>query len=228
MMKRWIMPLSLLLALGAAVPALALDVSHLTDREAVSGLQEALNKGASAAVGRLGALDGFWGNDTVRIPLPDTLRKAEKLLNSMGLGKQADELKLTLNRAAENAVKEAKPILVGAIRNMSWQDAKGILTGGETAATDYFRRTTSDALAGRFLPIVSKATGRLKLADKYNAYAGQAAKLGLLSEQEANLDQYVTHKAMDGLYYMIAEEEKAIRRDPVGQASKILRKVFGG
>ncbi|WP_205881870.1 DUF4197 domain-containing protein [Leeia aquatica] len=228
MMKRWIMPVSLLLALGAAVPALALDVSRLTDREAVSGLQEALNKGAAAAVGRLGALDGFWGNDTVRIPLPDTLRKAEKLLNSMGLSKQADELKLTLNRAAESAVKEAKPILVGAIRNMSWQDAKGILTGGETAATDYFRRTTSDALAGRFLPIVSKATGRLKLADKYNAYAGQAAKLGLLSEQEANLDQYVTHKAMDGLYYMIAEEEKAIRRDPVGQASKILRKVFGG
>ena len=213
------------MCIGMSVSAAGLD--SLSDRDTVSGLQTALTKGADAAVSKLGVMDGFFGNDRVRIPLPETLHKGEKLLRTMGLGKQADELVLTMNRAAESAVKEAKPILVGAIKKMTWQDAKGILTGGETAATDYFRRTTNDQLTTRFLPIVQKATSRLKLADKYNAYAGRAAKLGLIGEGESNLDNYVTGKAIDGLFVMIGDEEKAIRKDPIGQTSKILQKVFG-
>ncbi len=213
------------MCIGMSVSAAGLD--SLSDRDTVSGLQTALTKGADSAVGKLGVTDGFFGNDRVRIPLPETLHKGEKLLRTMGLGKQADELVLTMNRAAESAVKEAKPILVGAIKKMTWQDAKGILTGGETAATDYFRRTTNDQLTTRFLPIVQKATSRLKLADKYNAYAGRAAKLGLIGEGESNLDNYVTGKAIDGLFVMIGDEEKAIRKDPIGQTSKILQKVFG-
>ena len=213
------------MCIGMSVSAGGLD--SLSDRDTVSGLQTALTKGADAAVSKLGVMDGFFGNDRVRIPLPETLHKGEKLLRTMGLGKQADELVLTMNRAAESAVKEAKPILVGAIKKMTWQDAKGILTGGETAATDYFRRTTNDQLTTRFLPIVQKATSRLKLADKYNAYAGRAAKLGLIGEGESNLDTYVTGKAIDGLFVMIGDEEKAIRKDPIGQTSKILQKVFG-
>lgn len=213
------------MCVGMSVSAAGLD--SLSDRDTVSGLQTALTKGADSAVSKLGVMDGFFGNDRVRIPLPETLHKGEKLLRTMGLGKQADELVLTMNRAAESAVKEAKPILVGAIKKMTWQDAKGILTGGETAATDYFRRTTNDQLTTRFLPIVQKATSRLKLAEKYNAYAGRAAKLGLIGEGESNLDNYVTGKAIDGLFVMIGDEEKAIRKDPIGQTSKILQKVFG-
>lgn len=213
------------MCIGMSVSAAGLD--SLSDRDTVSGLQTALTKGADSAVSKLGVMDGFFGNDRVRIPLPETLHKGEKLLRTMGLGKQADELVLTMNRAAESAVKEAKPILVGAIKKMTWQDAKGILTGGDTAATDYFRRTTNDQLTTRFLPIVQKATSRLKLAEKYNAYAGRAAKLGLIGEGESNLDNYVTGKAIDGLFVMIGDEEKAIRKDPIGQTSKILQKVFG-
>jgi len=124
-------------------------------------------------------------------------------------------------------VAEAKPLLVDAVKKMSVQDAKGILTGGETSVTDYFRRTTSDALGKKFLPVVKKATARVGLAEKYNAIAGKGAQLGLVDSSQATIEQYVTQKSLDGLYTIIADEEKAIRQDPVGAASSIVQKVFG-
>jgi len=143
------------------------------------------------------------------------------------MGKQADELIVTLNRAAEAAVPEARSLFLDAVKKMSVQDAKGILSGGDTAATDYFRRTTQDPLRQRFLPIVRKATSRVELAQRYNAYAETAAAFGLVRKEDANLDGYVTQKALDGLFFMVGEEEKKIRKDPVGSASAIIRKVFG-
>ena len=148
-------------------------------------------------------------------------------MRTFGMKKQADELVETMNRAAEMAVVEAKPILTNAVKNMSFDDARGILTGGDEAATQYFRRATSNDIAARFLPIVKKATAKVDLAGQYNQYAGQAAKLGLLDKKDADLDTYVTNKAMDGLFLMIAEQEKAIRKDPVGTGSAMLKKVFG-
>ena len=216
---------------AAAVMTLALPAAagleDLTSREAVSGLKAALEKGSQAAIAALGRSDGFFGNPQVKIPLPASLERAERLLRRVGMGGYADELILGMNRAAESAVPEARALLLDSIRRMSVQDAKGILTGGETAATEYFRRTTRERLHARFLPIVEKATARVKLAQTYEQYADQAAAVGLLKKEDADLDAYVTAKALDGLYFMIAEEEKKIRKDPVAAGSAILRKVFG-
>jgi hypothetical protein len=143
------------------------------------------------------------------------------------MGKYADELVLTMNRAAEAAVPEARQLLVDSIRKMTISDAKGILAGGDTAGTEYFRRTTRDPLRGRFLPIVKRATANVNLAHKYNEYAGKGVALGLVGKQDADLDEYVTQKALDGLYFMVAEEEKKIRKDPVRAGSDIIKKVFG-
>ena len=131
-----------------------------------------------------------------------------------------------MNRAAEAAVPEAKTLLVNSVKKMSVEDAKGILQGGDDAATQYFRRTTSESMAQKFKPIVQKAMAKVKLAEKYDQFAGKAAKFGLIKEQDAHLDEYVTQKALDGLYLMIAEEEKTIRKDPMDAASKLARKVF--
>lgn len=219
--------LSFFVSLLMAAPALAAGLADISNRDAVAGLKEALAKGSQAAVSRLGVENGFFGNDKVKIPLPESLKKAEGLMRSVGMGRQADELALRMNRAAEAAVPEAKTLLVDAVKKMSVQDAKGILTGGEDAATQYFKRTTSAPLAQKFLPIVKKAMDKVKLAEAYDNYAGRGVKLGLIKSEDANLESYITRKALDGLYLMMAEEEKKIRQDPVGSASAIIGKVFG-
>ena len=208
-------------------PSFAVGLADLSNRDAVSGLKDALTQGSAAAIGKLGLENGFLGNDKVKIPLPDALRKVESGLRLLGMQRQADELVTAMNRAAEQAVPEAKALLAGAIKNMSVQDAKGILTGGETAATDYFRKTTSDQLTQKFLPIVTKATSKVGLAEKYNNLAGKGAHLGLVDAKQAKIEDYVTQKALDGLFLMIAEQEKAIRKDPVGAATGMAQKVFG-
>ena len=144
-----------------------------------------------------------------------------------GMGKQADELVDTMNHAAEKAVAEAKPILTESIKKMSVQDAKGILTGGEDSVTQYFKRTSTEQLTQKFTPIVQAATKKVQLADQYNKFAGKAASSGLIDKKDANLDSYVTQKAMDGLFLMIAEEEKKLRSNPLGAGSDLLKKVFG-
>lgn len=211
----------------AWTPPARANLAAISNQDAASGLKAALEKGAGVAVDLLGRTDGFLGNGAVKIPLPDSLKKYEKLMRNLGMGRYADELILTMNRAAEAAVPEARKLFSESIRKMTVQDAKGILTGGQTSGTEYFKRSTTDQLRQRFLPIVRKATANVKLADKYNEYAQKGVRFGLVKKDQANLDDYVTQKALDGLFFMVAEEEKKIRQDPVKAGSDIIRKVFG-
>jgi hypothetical protein len=216
-----------LLLLMTGVDAHAVSISDLSNRDVVAGLKQALNQSAANAVSKLGKADGFFGNDRVKIPLPDSLQNIEHTLRNIGMGQYADELVLTMNRAAEAAVPEARTLLVNAVKEMSIQDAKGILSGGDTSATDYFRNKTSQKLAAKFLPIVQQATAKVGVAQKYDQLAGNAGRLGLLDESQINLENYITQKTLDGLFLIIADEEKAIRANPVEQGSKLLNKVFG-
>lgn len=211
----------------ASVAMAGSGVSALSSQDATAGLRQALTQGAEVAVAQLGRKDGYYGNPKVRIPLPGSLEKGKSVLRQVGMGQQMDELELTMNQAAEAAVKEAKPVLVNAVKQMSVSDARQILNGGDTAATEYFRRTTSEDLTARFLPIVKKHTEKLGVTQQYNQLAKPVAGLGLIDKKQADVDSYVTQKALDGLFLMVAEEEKSIRRDPVGQSSAILQKVFG-
>lgn len=199
----------------------------LSETDAASGVRAALERGASAAVGRLGRTDGFLGNQSVRIELPGFLNDGAKLLRATGQRRQIDALVTAMNRAAEAAVPQARALLVGAAKSMSVEDAVQIVRGGDTAVTEFFRRKTREPIGEKFLPIVQRATEKVSLAQKYDAVAGQAARLGLLRREDADLNGYVTGKALDGLYFMIGEEERKIRRDPLATGSEILKQVFG-
>lgn len=219
--------LSMLGALALApLQAQAGVLDKLSTQDANSGLKGALEQGSNAAVALLGKENGFLNNDKVKIQLPGVLEKARPFLQMTGKAAQLDELVVAMNRAAESAVPKAKPLLVNAVKSMSLTDAKNILTGGETSVTDFFKAKTSAQLAEQFLPSVKAVTDKSGLASKYNQVMGQAQKFGVVSEQEANVEKYVTAKAMDGLFFMIAEEEKKIRQDPIGAGSQAVRKVF--
>jgi len=205
----------------------AVRAAPASESDAAAGIRAALQRGAVAAVGQLGRTDGFLGNPQVRIPLPHALQQAAQLLRALGQQHQVDELVTAMNRAAEAAVPEAKPLLVNAVKSMSVEDALQIVRGSDTSVTEFFAGKTREPLGEKFLPIVTRATQRVALADKYNALAGKAAGFGLLKPEEANVQQYVTGKALDGLFLMIGEEEKKIRHDPIGTGSAILRRVFG-
>lgn len=221
---------ALLIALTCAAATrvvVAGSLDELTSKDASSGLRAALGQGIDKAVARLGVPGGFLSNPKVTIPLPPALEKIDRTLRLVGMGGDADALKVAMNHAAESAVAEAKPVLKQALRRMTVQDAKGILTGGDDSATQYFRRTTADSLGARFKPIVANATAKLKLASMYDQYAGKAAEFGLVKDEDAHLNDYVTSKALDGLYSEMADEERAIRKDPLGQASALIQRVFG-
>jgi len=212
----------------AALPAAGnAAVAALRNGEVDQGLKAALSRGTDFAVKELGRENGFYGNAQWRIPLPPALQKASSLMRMAGMGQQADQLELAINRAAEAAVPEAKTLLLDAVHSMTLQDAKGILTGGDEAATDYFKRKTEAPLTQKFLPIVARATDKVGLAQTYNRFAGQAAQFGLVKPDQATIQQYVTQQALDRLYQAIGEQEKAIRADPAGTGSKLLGKVFG-
>lgn len=217
-----LIPLSLL---AASVHAISLD--QLSNKDASGGLKAALEAGSSAAVGKLGAEGGFLNNDRVRIPLPKILEQARPLLKMTGKSQQLDELVVQMNRAAESAVPMAKPLLLEAVKSMSISDAKQILTGGDTSVTDFFRSKTQDKLAVQFQPVVKKITDKSGLASQYNAAMSLAPRLGVLTKEQATVEGYVTQRALNGLYTMIADEEKAIRADPLGSGSKLIGKVFG-
>lgn len=213
--------------LGVTARAQALSLSDLSNAQASQGLRLALEKGAAAAVKSLGRPNGFLGNDKVRIPLPGVLDDAAKLLRTLGQGARLDELIVAMNHAAESAVPLARDMLVGAVKRMTVQDAKKILTGGDNSATQFFAEKTRNDLSRQFLPVVTRVTARVNLAEKYNQIAGKAAGFGLLKGDQVSIEQYVTAKSLDGLYLMIAEEEKKIRQDPVGTGNAVLEKVFG-
>ena len=202
-------------------------IDKLTPAEMNGGLKEALTRGAEAAVAQLGKENGFWSDPQSRIPLPDNLKKVSKLMKNLGMGKQVDALELSMNRAAETAVPEAKTLLVGAVKNMTLEDAKGILTGGETSATDFFRKKTESQLTEKFLPIVKGTTDKVGLAQTYNTYAGTAARFGAIKADQANIENYVTKQGLDRLYKVIGEREKAFRANPLQSGSDLIKKVFG-
>jgi hypothetical protein len=216
-----------LLASFTLLNAEAMTLADLSNADAAKGLKTALEKGTLSAIDILGVRDGFLGNEKVHIPFPGYLEDADKLMRTFGQGARVDELVTAMNRGAEAAVPMAKDLLLDAVQSMSVMDAKTILGGGETVVTDFFAGKTRPALNTKFLPAISKATEKVGLADKYNQLAGKAAELGLLKKEDANIQQYVTGKALDGLFLMISEEEKKIRQNPVGYGSAILSKVFG-
>jgi Protein of unknown function (DUF4197) len=219
--------LASLLGCLIAGSAMSLGLSDLTNQDAAKGIKGALNQGAESAVTKLGVPGGFLNNPKVKIPLPPALDEVAKGMRMIGRGKDADELVAAMNQAAEQAVPEAKPLLVNAVKSMSLQDAKKILTSGDDSVTQFFRQKTSAQLATKFLPMVKQATGRVGLAQKYDQLAGEGVKIGVIKGDSASIEQYVTRKTLDGLYLMIGDEERAIRQNPAAAASSIVSKVFG-
>jgi hypothetical protein len=217
----------LLAVLLVSPSAFAVDAGALSDEEASGGLKQALAQSASVAVDKLGVANGFLDNPKVRIPLPGTLQKVEGVMRTLGMSKHADNVIAAMNHSAEMAAAQARPLLLDAVEKISVEDPRKIVTGGEGAATQYFRNATSEALTQKFLPIVKNATDQAGLLKKYNEFANKGAKLGLIAEKDANIENYVTQKTLEGLYLVMAEEERAIRNDPMGQANQLVRSVFG-
>ncbi|MBT8768584.1 DUF4197 domain-containing protein [Metapseudomonas boanensis] len=213
--------------LAFSVSALALSLADLSQQDASGGLKDALTQGAKVAVQQLGQPGGFNDNPEVRIELPGKLGKAAKTMKMMGMGAQVEQLEATMNKAAEAAVPQAQVLLVDAVKKMTVQDAKGILSGPDDAATQYLNKTSRDQLRAKFLPIVKQATDQVGLAQQYNSFAGQAASFGVVDAKSANIESYVTEQALDGLFKIIAEQEAGIRQNPAGAATGLAKKVFG-
>jgi hypothetical protein len=211
---------------ASATPSTTNPLANFSKADQVSSLRQALTQAAETAVSGLAKENGFLGNDKVRIPLPENLQKVDGMLRKFGMGKYADDLSTSMNRAAEAAVPEAKTLLVASIKKMSVTDARDIITGPSDAATQYFRKNTETALASKFQPIVAKSMAKVKLAEKYDQFAGKGVELGLVDAKDANLKDYITRKAMDGLFLMMAEQEKNIRANPMQAVGDLAKKIF--
>ncbi|WP_312933740.1 DUF4197 domain-containing protein [Pseudomonas sp.] len=207
--------------------ALALSLSDLSQRDASGGLKDALTQGAQIAVKQLGTPGGFNDNPDVRIELPGKLGKAAKAMKMFGKGEQVDALEASMNKAAEAAVPQAQAILVDAVKKMTVADAKGILSGGQESATQYLDKTSREQIRAKFMPIVKQATDQVGLAKQYNSFAGQAVALGVVDAKSASIENYVTEKALDGLFEMIGKQEQSIRQNPAQAATSLAKKVFG-
>jgi hypothetical protein len=207
--------------------AFALSLSDLSQSDAAGGLKDALTQGAQIAVKQLGVPGGFSNNKDVRIELPGKLGKVASKMKMLGMGTQVEQLETSMNQAAEAAVPQAQALLVDAVKKMSVSDAKGILSGGKDSATQYLNKSSREQIRAKFLPIVKQATDKVGLAQKYNAFAGQAASLGVVDAKDANVEGYVTEKALDGLFEMIAKQEESIRANPAAAATSLAKKVFG-
>jgi hypothetical protein len=202
----------------------------LPDDQLVAGLKEALGNGVETSIKALGRQDGFLTNDLVRIGMPDGLQTVEKLARQAGQGALVDEFITSMNRAAESAVPEAASILGDAIRQMSMDDARSILSGADDAATVYFRRHSEDKLSEKFLPIVQQATSEVGATSAYKSLmqqTGGGMLGGFLGSSSLDLDQYVTNQALDGLFTYIALQEREIRENPAARTSELLQQVFG-
>ncbi|BAP43838.1 DUF4197 domain-containing protein [Pseudomonas sp. 21LCFQ02] len=205
----------------------ALSLSDLSQSDASGGLKDALTQGAQIAVKQLGTPGGFSNNQDVRIELPGNLGKVAKKMRQFGMGAEVDQLETSMNQAAEAAVPQAQALLVDAVKKMTVADAKAILSGGQDSATQYLDKTSREAIRAKFLPIVKQATDKVGVAQKYNAFAGQAAALGVLDAKNANVENYVAEQALNGLFEMIAKQEQSIRANPAAAATSLAKKVFG-
>ncbi|MHC8403924.1 DUF4197 domain-containing protein [Pseudomonas sp. TMB3-21] len=207
--------------------ALALSLNDLSQKDATGGLKDALTQSAQLAVKQLGAPGGFSNNPEVKIELPGKLGKVASKMKAFGMGAQVDQLETSMNKAAEAAVIQAQPILVDAVKKMTVEDAKGILSGGNDSATQYLSQTSREQIRLKFLPIVKKATDQVGLARQYNSFAGQAAAFGVVDTKSANIEGYVTEQALNGLFEMIGKQEETIRQNPAAAATSLAKKVFG-
>lgn len=226
MIRRTLSVAGLCAGLLLSATALGASLGNLTQQDAGGGLRDALTQGAQVAVAQLGVPGGFSNNPEVRIELPGKLGKAAKTMKKFGMGAQVDALETSMNQAAEAAMPQAQALLVDAVKKMTLTDAKGILTGGKDSATQYLSKTSREQIRTKFLPIVKQATDRVGVAQKYNSFAGQAASLGVLDNKDANVESYVTEKALDGLFKMIASQEETIRANPAAAVSRLAKQVF--
>src|SRR5437588_4344449 len=200
----------------------------LSNDKIVAGLKEALTVSTRNAVASTGRTDGFLKNEAIKIVLPDKLRRVGSGMRLIGMGSQVDALEVGMNRAAEQAAPAAKQIFINAVKQMTFDDARQILSSNDTAATDYFKRESSDQLSAAFAPIVHQAMENVGVIRQYNQLMRNPMAARVATAQNFNLDDYVVTKAMDGLFYVMAEEEQKIRKDPLAQTTSLLREVFGG
>jgi hypothetical protein len=199
----------------------------LTTAEVADGLKEALVKGISKGSDQVSQLDGYFKNPEIKIPFPPDVKRVEDKIRQIGLGDQVDRFVMTLNRGAEDAAKEAKPIFITAIRSMTVQDAWGILRGNNDAATQYLKRTTSARLKEKFKPVIQSSLNKVNATKYYSDLVTKYNQLPLVQKVNPSLDDYATDKAIEGLFLMIAKEEMNIRANPVARTTELLKKVFG-
>lgn len=200
--------------------------SQVSDDKAAAGLKEALEVGTGKAVNLTGRVDGYFRNEAIRIAMPEKLRMVEKGLRAVGYGPKVDEFVLSMNRAAERAALAAKDIFVAAIREMSFDDARRILSGGDTAATDYFRDKTSDRLRSAFRPAIEKTMKESGVTQRYDELMGRYSSIPLAGGVSFDANDYVVDRAIAGLFYMIAQQEKDIRTNPEARVTALLKSVF--
>ena len=204
------------------------SIGGFTEQEAVSALKEALQNGITKGTNEVSKQDGYFGNQFIKIPFPQEARDIESTLRKVGMGKTVDEAVLSLNRAAEDAATKALPIFVDAITSMSFQDAIGIVKGDSIAGTRFLQQSTTIALAKAFRPVIEGSLDKVDATKHWSTVMNAYNKIPFVKRMNPDLTQYVTEKALEGLFFTIASEEKLIRKDPLGQASSLLRKVFGG
>jgi hypothetical protein len=199
---------------------------QLDNADIVNGLKEALEIGTSQAVQLAGQEDGYYNRPEIKIPLPDSIAKTEALVRAAGMGDQLDAFELSMNRAAERAAPEAQAIFWDAIKEMQFEDAQRILNGGDNEATRYFKDKTSTQLTTAFKPLVHEAMQAVGVTQQYQDLQSQAAAIPFMSDWLVNLDDYVTAQALEGLFFLVAQEEAAIRNDPAARVTDLLQKVF--
>jgi RNA binding exosome subunit len=197
------------------------------DSTIISGLKEALSIGTEKAVQNVSQVDGYFGNQVIKILMPEKIQKVADILKKIGYQKQVDDFVLSMNRAAEKAAPKAASIFSGAIKEMTIEDARKILNGGDTAATDFFKSKTHDKIYSAFKPIISSSMDEVGVTHSYKEMMGKYESLPFMSKESVDLDHYVTGKAMDGLFYMVGQEEKKIRTDPTARITDLLKTVFG-
>lgn len=229
----WILMLMLGACTSAQINQALEDVNKtlgdkpLTTAEVAEGLKEALVKGISTGSDLVSVTDGYFKNPEIKIPFPAEVKKVEDAMRKIGLGSQVDKFVLTLNRGAEDAAKEAKPIFIAAIKSMTIQDAWAILKGEDNAATEYLKRTTSPLLKEKFKPVIQNSLNKVNATKYYSEIVTRYNQIPLVEKVNPNLDDYATEKAIEGLFVMIAKEEKNIRQDPVARTTELLKRVFG-
>jgi hypothetical protein len=236
MSKRRVLIVAAILAVAAISSAQSVDPSKwldagrkdkIADTDVIAGLKEALQIGSGNAVSLTGKVNGYFGNEAIKILMPGELRSVEKALRGLGQGQKVDEFVLSMNRAAEKAAPAAKDIFWGAIKSMSFDDARKILGGGDTAATDYLRTTTGDTLTSAFRPVVSDSLKDVGVVQKYKQLQGAYQAIPFSSSlPSVDIEQYVVSKALDGLFHVLGDEERKIRKDPAARVTDLLKKVF--